>query len=153
VDFEAKLKACSDQKLGEVMIAVLHQLFDEDMPLLQNNVSERTIAATLACHMKPYFKGWHVDPEYNKVGEDPKSVYWNDQWKNVIPDIIVHVRATDKNLLVIELKKSSNQVSSDQDVAKLEAMRKQLVYKHALFLRIGVQGEAGTITECEWIVV
>lgn len=74
-----------------------------------------------------------------------------DESSSVVPDIIVHQRGTQgPNYLVIEVKKSSNLQTIDDDMAKLKAMRTDLSYQHALFLRFGVKEQAGAIAECGW---
>lgn len=66
--------------------------------------------------------------------------------KTVFPDIIVHRRGTDRNLLVIEVKKSSNGLDETYDLMKLVAFREQMGYRHAAFIRVGTGEEAGEIS-------
>ena len=50
--------------------------------------------------------GLDVDCEYNKEGENPKSL---PQQKHNFPDLIVHKRAcSESNLLIVEVKTSNN---------------------------------------------
>lgn len=85
------------------------------------------------------------------MGDAPKTVAWSDKPERVYPDIIVHRRRTTTNLLAIELKKTSNPESKEDDLLKLAAYRKDLGYLHALFLRLGVGKIAGTVPECQWV--
>jgi hypothetical protein len=81
--------------------------------------------------------------EYNRNHDDPKrlklrpeAVRTNDtQAQTVFPDIIVHKRHTDENLLVIEVKKSTNNQRDDYDLRKLRAFQQQLRYKYAGLLK------------------
>ena len=84
------------------------------------------------------------------MGDKPKTVTWSDKLNQVYPDIIVHRRRTDTNILAIELKKTSNPETKDKDLLKLVAYRRDLGCLHALFLRLGVGDAAGTVLECQW---
>ncbi len=68
----------------------------------------------------------------------------------MFPDIIVHRRFTNENILAIELKKDSND-EQGHDILKLRAYRNQLGYHHALFIRLGTGKNAGSASECEWV--
>jgi hypothetical protein len=69
----------------------------------------------------------------------------------VFPDIIVHRRETEDNLLVIELKKSSSGVKKDFDYAKLQGYKSELSYRFAMFICLGTKNESSPIVECEFI--
>jgi hypothetical protein len=148
-----RINQCGDRDVSAAIIDALRTLLDEDEYLFQNDVHERTIGACLAWYLKPHFPGWHVDPEYNKHGSDPKKVAWRAHGRRsiVVPDIIVHHRGPEgPNLLVIQIKKSSNDETSGDDMAKLRGMRADLDYAHALFVRFGVGQDAGRLTACDW---
>lgn len=89
--------------------------------------------------------------QQNRMGDAPKTVAWSDKPEQVYPDIIVHRRRTETNILVIELKKTSNPETKDKDLLKLAAYRRDLGYLHALFLRLGVGDTVGTVPECQWV--
>ncbi|WP_315979777.1 hypothetical protein [Aliamphritea spongicola] len=67
------------------------------------------------------------------------------------PDIIIHKRKTNKNLLVLEFKKTSSRVSDKKDFMKLREYQRQLGYKHALFIEFGVGYGNEGISRVEWI--
>ena len=73
--------------------------------------------------------------------------------QNVFPDIIIHIRGTNNNLLAIEIKKDSNREIKDKDIKKLKAYceDENLQYSHGLFIKFGVENDAGTVSECEWV--
>jgi hypothetical protein len=50
----------------------------------------------------------------------------------------VHRRNSRENFLVVELKKSNNPEGDDRDIEKLRGFRRQLGYRHALFVRFSV---------------
>jgi hypothetical protein len=130
----------------------LKQLIDVDNVLLEHNLNECSINHRLACYLEKEFPGWHVDCEYNKdAGKGKKlklpkdSVNWDDtEAKSVFPDIIIHRRGgKGPNLLVIEIKKTSNTSDRTHDYNKLRKYVKDLNYKCALFLEIGVKEKTG----------
>ena len=112
-----------------------------DLHLLMANVSERTICARLAEHLRSVFPEYHVDVEYNRHGMDPKQIAVNPAGENklVYPDVIVHHRGNDDgNLLVMELKKSTNPQSRDDDRSKLKHCVKKFGYEFALLVDLAV---------------
>ena len=126
-------------------------LFQNDGNLLSVNASEQAIAARFAGYLQGHFPGYNVDVEYNRMGDAPKTVAWSDKPERVYPDIIVHRRRTNTNVLAIELKKTSNPEGKANDLLKLAAYRRELGYLHALFLRLGVGDIVGLVPECEWV--
>jgi hypothetical protein len=130
--------------------------------LFETDVNERSISHKFASYLQEEFEGWDVDCEYNRDHDDPKllkllkvstlGVKPDDvQARTVYPDIIVHLRGTEDNLIVIEIKKTSNQLSNDFDIQKLEEYKRQWGYIYALFLRFNTGGNAVGVTEERWI--
>lgn len=99
----------------------------------------------LRCSCSRAFHDWHVDCEYNREGHDPKTLAFSaevaspddTEGNTVYPDIIVHHRGEQDNLLVVEAKKMGNHRGDDHDFRKLIAFRRQLKYRYAVFLRLG----------------
>ena len=95
---------------------MLLKLKKNDWKLLKSDVNERSITHKLAIYLQENFPNFDVDCEYNRDGLDPKmlnlpvsNILDNDtEAKTVFPDIIIHERGTKNNILVIEVKKSSN---------------------------------------------
>ena len=52
-----------------------------------------------------------------------------DEGQMVLPDVIVHKRGVDTNLLIIEMKKSANQRGMDRDRRRIRAFRNELGYQ------------------------
>ena len=123
--------------IRERVQGALDLLLKHDRFLLEHDVNERSITHKLAQYLQENFPGWDVDCEYNRIGNqriDPKRLQFDvnqtstddDQGKTVYPDIIVHHRRIQDNLLVIEIKKSTNPETGDHDEQKLRAFTKQL---------------------------
>ena len=142
--------------------AALFQSLDilvwSDSDMLYNDVNERSISHRLAVYLEPLFPGWNVDCEYNRDHDEPKlldivprNVTSDDtQARTVFPDIIVHKRGTNENLLVIEMKKTTSQENDKFDLGKLEAFKKQLGYQFAIFIKVQTDGVAG-IEFIHWV--
>ena len=145
------ITGCPDQHVGNAVVSALDLLFQNDGNLLSVNASEQAIAARFAGYLQGHFPGYDVDVEYNRMGDVPKTVAWSDKPERVYPDIIVHRRRTNTNVLAIELKKTSNPEGKANDLLKLAAYRRELGYLHALFLRLGVGDIVGSVPECEWV--
>ncbi len=126
----------------------------QDAHLLSADVNERSVTHRLAMYLQAEFPDWHVDAEYNRdhykikaVRLEPESKMSDDiDATTVFPDIIVHRRDTDDNLLVIEVKKTG-QVGTGHDKKKLEAYMRShkeggLGYAHGVHVVLNVgQGE------------
>lgn len=138
--------------LANCLVDSLRLLANEDGNLLKANVHERTLTHCIAVYLRQALTDWHVDVEYNrdvtcegnvkklppKANSCPNAK--NSEPRPVFPDIIVHHRDTDKNLLVIEAKKSSSTQDKSEAVRKLEAFTQgHLNYSIGVFLRIPVE--------------
>ena len=114
-----------------------------DSVLLEIDVNERTMTHKLAEYLQQEFQRWNVDCEYNRNLKGLKTLpppannfvernFWEDtDAKTVYPDIIVHKRKSDENLLVIEAKKSSSGDKGHWDKAKLRTF-KEAPYKYRM---------------------
>ena len=151
MEYAEILTKCEEPAVGKAVLHSLIEFFKRDAQLLVVNASEQAIAAKIAQYLQPHFDGYHVDVEYNRMGGVPKLVAWREKPDEVYPDIIVHQRMTESNMLAIELKKDSNREKKTKDIQKLRAYRRELGYLHALFIRLGVGANAGTVSECEWV--
>ncbi len=147
-------------KIASALECLLHC---PDDFLLKVNANERSITHRLAVHLGSVFQGWHVDCEYNRDGHDPEN--WkrlllspectsranSDEGSQVYPDIIVHRRGSQCNLLVIEAKNSTNRTPRNCDLEKLQEYKKQLHYKYALFVEFLTKTTQPGIKCTEWI--
>ncbi|MFB9887892.1 hypothetical protein [Balneatrix alpica] len=136
---------------------LLHEFVTEQHQLLANDSSEQSISHQLARKLAEAFSDYHVDCEYNRDIEKIKRLIYaispngSASERNVVPDIIIHRRMTNDNLIAIEVKKSTNQEQSFKDRSKLRAFREQLGYQHTLFVRFLTGSENTGISECEFI--
>jgi len=136
----------------------INKLLRADSDIMIMDVNERTISHRLANYLEPHFPGWNVDCEYNRNLDDPKRL--NIRRRNitsddteattVFPDIIIHKRGTDENLVVIEMKKTTSIESDDYDLGKLDAFKSQLGYKFAIFIKVKTGGSFG-IEKIKWV--
>lgn len=141
------------QDVKECIIEAITDLYRNDFDLFHVNANERSISHKLAEYLQQRFPYWHVDCEYNRQGQrtkhlqfplelEPEMVSSDDtEAKTVYPDIIVHRRNTNDNLLVIEIKKSTCS-SEEKDKQKLKAFVKSsnFLYSYGIFLRLGSTG-------------
>lgn len=102
-------------EIEERMGIATRTLLKKDLFLLRNDSDEWSVSHKLAEYLQKRFPDWHVDVEYNRDKNQVKEL--NNE--NVRPDIIVHIRDTDNNLLVIEVKKSNNLKLIDDDRKRL----------------------------------
>jgi hypothetical protein len=111
--------------------SALQRLSDRDFHLLSADVNERSITHKLAEYLQAELPDWHVDCEYNRDRHDSKllelphrsNVSSEDvHARTVFPDIIVHHRNTQENLLVIEVKKSSSTEDESWDWKKIDGV-------------------------------
>jgi hypothetical protein len=133
------------EEIAVIVNQSIDDLFDKDLILLQNDVSERALTHKLAEHLQTRFPQLNVDCEYNRDVTrgrgTPKSVKMLRQptarelraaadmvdveqllATSTYPDIIVHRRGcNEENLLVIEVKKQNSSVSHEHDYNKLKA--------------------------------
>jgi hypothetical protein len=140
----------------------LNQVATADRYLLEHDLSERCIASRLAMYLQNEFPEHSVDVEYNRVGNTPKRLGLPEGCANypdrngealVVPDVIVHRRgAGGRNLLVLELKKTTNPDPRDCDRQRVRAFRKQLGYLHGVLIECETrQGREPGIAISEWI--
>jgi hypothetical protein len=155
---EAIREQLLSRKPGKVIVEALGELIEKDGYLLKVDANERSIVHRFALHLQKRLPEWHVDCEYNRDGVDPKHIEYHPltpdaedtEAKTVYPDVIVHLRGTKNNYLVIELKKSTNSVSRKVDIAKLRGYKQDLGYGFALFLKLRA-GERPGVSSADWI--
>lgn len=144
------------------LTAAIGKLVASDAYLLEHDLSERCIASRLAIYLQQEFPDLVVDVEYNRLGAHPKTLALPEECANyitkngeplVVPDVIVHKRGADgPNLLVLELKKTTNRESRNCDQLRIKAFQKQLGYAHAALLECETRaGQAPKIDIASWL--
>lgn len=138
--------------MREILSRALDSFLASDLELLVRDANERTIAHKIAEHLQPLVPDADVDCEYNRDENDIKrlrSMGFNG--RIVLPDIIVHVRGTSDNRLVVELKKHTSSAAEDEgDRRKLRAFVTELGYGHAAFLKVRTGDNPG-VESLEWV--
>lgn len=132
------------------LMEALKDFYDHESQLIEFKVSERALTHKLAEHLQKRFKEYNVDCEYNKIGKDPKRVQnliaqmklsgkcnadCDTCTKNkcvIFPDIIVHRRGEDDNLMVIEAKTGWSREKRSNDLKKLTALIESDEFKYKL---------------------
>lgn len=126
-----------------LVVEAVERLVVTDPYLFTRDANERTITHRLAVYLERQFTGWDVDCEFNRDGHDPKrlnlpprsNILSDDvHATTVFPDIIVHRRGSDENLVAIESKKTTNGEGRAWDDRKLAAFKEQLGYDVIVFL-------------------
>ncbi|MBH8571330.1 hypothetical protein KB206_20730 [Microvirga sp. STS02] len=159
------------EELQVHVCSALRVLHEHDDYLLTHGLHERSIAHKLANYLQLCFPELNVDCEYNGNCESEngrKVIYSLDNELNTIrsgaqqsngslpedvealrvyPDIIIHRRGQNaQNLLVIEIKKSSNRRHQNFDKKKLSAFTRsdcEFEFQFGLFLEIGTLEAVG----------
>jgi hypothetical protein len=154
----------SDDEIISLVEGSIRHFYAEDAWLLENNLSERSIAHKLAECIQIRIKGYKVDCEYNGAMSNyysKKKIHiLTDELRaygllretdeideeedfverSVFPDIIVHKRGDNShNVCVVEIKKNTSRVSPEYDRLKLKAYTSKklgntLCYKLGIFL-------------------
>jgi hypothetical protein len=127
-------------ELLNLLTQAMNETVASDEYLFRVDASERNLAGRLGIHLQPKLLDWHVDPEYNRMaGNAPKRIHLplecagyrnEDDLVLVCPDLIVHRRGPEgPNLLVVELKKTTNRDKGICDRHRLLAFREQFGYR------------------------
>ncbi|SFN37893.1 hypothetical protein [Salegentibacter flavus] len=126
-------------------------LYAKDSLLMNSayDINERKITHRLAMYLEPFFKkeGYVVDVEYNRIRGDydsdavgnlmGKKLEWHDQGSSfVYPDIIVHKRDTNDNLLLIEVKMAWKNSKRQNDFLRINEYLKEFDYKYGIYLEL-----------------
>jgi hypothetical protein len=124
-----EIRRMDTQQIKEIVRNGIATLKAKDYLLLKNDISERAISHKLAVYLNDKFPGLDVDCEYNGHAKSDNNKKYimilrqrikelgklrdsdkDDELlkRSVYPDIIVHKRAKERNLLIIEIKKINN---------------------------------------------
>ncbi len=131
----------------------LMELYSKDALLMDSayDINERTVTHRLAIYLESYFQqyGFVVDVEYNRMRGDcssdaignlmGKRLNWeeNEQGSSyVYPDIIVHKRDTNENLLLIEVKMSWKNGKRSNDLLKINEYINEIGYRYGVYIEL-----------------
>ncbi len=163
------------QQIKDIVQDAIQELNQNDPFLLKNDISERAISHKLAVYLNNKFNGYSVDCEYNGYANADNNKKYimilrekaktlkilrnsdrNDELikRFVYPDIIVHKRRESKNLLIIEIKKSTSQIDKSFDIEKIQRYtspenENDLNYQFGAFIYF-LAGSENTSHTIEW---
>ncbi len=133
------IESITKADIEQALEVALQTLQDYDDVVLQKDANERAISHRLAVYLEKLFPDWNVDCEYNRnCNASSKSPAKRANGNRRFPDIIVHRRETNENLLVIEMKKTPTLLEIVCDATKLRDMKQdpKLHYRFAVFISI-----------------
>ena len=146
------------EDIKERVLSAIVDLYRYDGDLLDRDANERSITHKLAEHLQRQFPEWNVDCEYNRRENEVKqllNLYEKDrvsaadrEAKTVFPDVVIHTRGKQDNLVVIEAKKSKNSRDRWKDERKLELFTgdEDYLYCVGIFWEIDVEGKTPILT-------
>lgn len=139
-----KLGKIDSRNIKKNIRIAFNLLFKNDAFLLEKSAHERSITHKLAEYLQQQFIDWHVDCEYNRHGILIKILPRECNGKNekyVYPDIIIHHRNTDNNLVVFEIKlKKLDTVDVCDNKKLIEFTKHSGKYRYTLGVFIGFDG-------------
>lgn len=150
------------REVEERLEQAIQSFLEQDRYLLENDLSERCIAARVAYHLQVSFPEFSVDVEYNRYGDIPKRLNLPDDCANsldddgralVVPDIIVHRRGpAGPNLLGVEIKKVGDRRGRGCDRERIRALRERFGYTYGALLECETRGghQLGVLV-LEWL--
>ena len=138
-------------ELMDIFEKTKNKFLKEEKEIIEINVNERTLSARLMFHLQTLllseiyqesYKEYSVDCEYNRRKEIVKILpkeyrELEKKDKQIYPDIILHQRNSEKNLMIIEMKKTysldEGGKNENRDRLKfLTSLRKENKYKYLL---------------------
>ncbi|WP_339123269.1 hypothetical protein LDK20_07750 [Fusobacterium nucleatum] len=138
-------------ELMDIFEKAKNKFLKEEKEIIKIDVNERTLSARLMFHLQTLllseiyqesYKEYSVDCEYNRRKEIVKILpkeyrELEKKDKQIYPDIILHQRNSEKNLMIIEMKKtySSDEGGKNENRDRLKFLtssRKENEYKYLL---------------------
>lgn len=126
-----------------------------DKELAYADPAERALVARIRDLLHGQYEGWSIDLEWNRREDVIKRLRYglsDDELIGkdaIVPDLIVHRVGKRENLLVVEVKKSTNK-DFDGDIWKLKGMTEQAgPYGYAVGLHLVIDVKAGTAPRCD----
>ena len=117
---------------------------DKDLP---KDVNERAFVFRFGHYLANYIEQsgkYKVDVEYNRKEIQPKR----KSDKLIVPDLIVHIRGTNDNLIAIEFKKS-NDNKNDKEKLKFLMLNNAYLYREVYFIVIN-KNKIEKLVDNEW---
>lgn len=139
--------------LSTFAVAVCAMLRDPE--LAYADPAERALVARIRDFLHGQYENWSIDLEWNRREDVIKRLRYglsDDELIGkdaIVPDLIVHRVGKKENLLVVEVKKSTNK-DFDGDIWKLQGMTDQAgPYGYSVGLHLVIDVKAGTAPRCD----
>jgi hypothetical protein len=135
------MKRYEFKEIGKKVIFAIDIFFKNDSLLLEINASERTISHKLAEYLQTQFPEWHVDCEYNRKENEIKRLNAIEECSEqkrtdrIFPDIIIHHRRVNENLLVIEVKSNQDDLCDRRKLKLLTQKNGEYGYDWGLYIQ------------------
>ena len=151
---QPKTDRVTQTQIVALVTAALHDFYIRDQMLFRdlddsNAVSERTMAARIGFYLERHrgiigsLDELSIDLEYNRNFNAPKSIYslMTQQRRNVIPDLLIHLRnSNEENFLVIEFKKGtpprSQQLHDEEKLRYFTDPRWEYRYRYGMSIEL-----------------
>lgn len=126
-----------------------------DRELAYADPAERALVARIRDFLHGQYEGWSIDLEWNRREDVIKRLRYDLSEEEligkdaIVPDLIVHRVGKRDNLLVVEVKKTSNK-DFDGDIWKLKGMTEQAgQYGYLVGLHLVIDVKTGTAPRCD----
>jgi hypothetical protein len=103
------------------VVKEVEDLLVREVALIAIGAHEQAICHRLAIGLEPWFDTFNIDCEYNRMESKIKRVILDKKKRIVKPDILVHERLYNDNLLAVEAKATSNPEWEDEPL-RLKAL-------------------------------
>jgi len=115
--------------------AIKKFISNDKTQILKSNSYEPTISHRIAVYLEnAYGEEYKVDCEYNKKGLKDKR---DSKGNKIRPDIIIHKRGKQKNLVVLEIKKAGkDSKKAKEEIKRLKDDLKNLDYQLGVFIGV-----------------
>ncbi|KKK45828.1 hypothetical protein LCGC14_0485540 [marine sediment metagenome] len=139
----------SFDEIQEKIETVLNQFLTNENELLMIDSNELTISSKFSAYLALEFPEWDVDCEYIRDMTEVKRLKKDGTNVRIIPDIVIHHRLSNDNLMVIEVKKSPPYFLPDQevkdDLVRLQKMTSDEKYNYhfGLFVLFYIKEKSG----------
>lgn len=110
-------------------------LIGRDKKLLEFNTHETTLAGRLMHYLIFLFQEYDVDMEYNRVKVDIKRWIGGKPFR---PDIVIHKRGENNNLIAFEIKKTpclKKNLEKDYDKLKYMTSEEEYSYHYGISIK------------------
>jgi hypothetical protein len=142
---EEKMIKC---KFNCLLKQAIEEFYAKDSKLVKKGGTERACVAKIFYYLQNLiitmgndFAGLNLDCEYNKNGEETKTILYEDGKHRIQPDMLLHSSGNAMhNVAAVEFKGWWSKESREHDAKKLKALTNpsgQYAYKIGIFVCLG----------------